>query len=92
MLWMICYDIADDRARLRASQALLRYGERVQRSVYECYLSNRELLAVQRELQNIVDPTCDRIRFYPQCLRDRAAIKVDGHGPAVAIDLRYRMV
>ena len=92
MLWMICYDIADDRVRLRASQALLRYGERVQRSVYECHLSNRELQALQRELRGIVNLECDRVRFYPQCLRDRTAIRVDGNGPAVAIDLHYRMV
>ncbi len=92
MLWMICYDITDDRTRRSASQCLLRYGERVQRSIYECHLSPRELSTLKRELENIIDPTADRIRFYPQCKRDRSAIRVDGHGPEVTTDLRFRMV
>jgi len=92
MLWMICYDIAQDKLRLRASQAVLRYGERVQRSVYECHLSHRELLALQRELGGIIDPVCDRVRFYPQCLRDRATIRVDGQGRDITADERFKMV
>lgn len=92
MLWLICYDIEDDSARRHAAQALLRYGERVQRSVYECHLNSRELHALQRELESIVDRTADRVRFYPQCSRDRAAIQVDGFGPGVTVDEHFRMV
>ncbi len=92
MLWMICYDIVVDRTRLRASQALLRYGERVQRSVYECHLNPRELHALQRELESIIDSDSDRVRFYPLCNRDRSAIRVDGCGPGVTQDERFRLV
>jgi len=92
MLWVICYDIAKDRARLRASQAVLRYGERVQHSVFECHLSQRELQALQRELGSIIDPSCDRVGFYPQCRRDRTTIRIDGHGPEVTLDERFRVV
>lgn len=92
MFWMICYDISDDKKRLRASRALLRYGERVQRSIYECHLNLRELHALQRELADIIDMDADRVRFYPQCKRDRAAIRVDGQGAEVTQDLRYRVV
>lgn len=92
MLWMICYDIENDKARLRAAQAVLRYGERVQRSVYECHLNWRELEGLQRELEGIIDRTTDRVRFYPQCKRDRAVIRVDGGGPGVTLDERFRVV
>ena len=92
MLWLICYDIESEKARLRAAQAILRYGERVQRSVYECHLNQRELEGLQRELEGIVDRTTDRVRFYPQCKRDRAAIRVDGGGPGVTQDELFRMV
>lgn len=93
MLWMVCYDIAEDRARNRAAKALRRYGERVQRSVFECHLSVRELKALQRELLGIIDTGSDRVRFYPLCERDRAAVRVDGaQAPAVTADVRYRMV
>ncbi len=87
---MICYDITDDRKRLRAANTLMRYGERVQRSVYECHLSRREAEAVMRELEAIIDRTADRVRFYPLCERDRAAIVVEG-GPALTADERFRL-
>ena len=90
---MICYDICDDRVRLRAARTLRRYGERVQRSVYECHLSPREIQTLQRELLGIIDKTTDRVRFYPLCERDRAGVRVKGrHAPAVSQDIRYRVV
>ena len=89
---MIAYDIADDRRRLRVSHALLRYGERVQKSVYEAYLSPREMGALQRELRNCICEESDRIRFYPLCRRDRANVRVDGHGTEVLRDEPYRLV
>ena len=92
MFWMICYDIVDDRTRLRASRALLRHGERVQRSVYECHLNPREMQALQRELEGIIERTTDRVRFYPMCKRDCAAIRLDGHGPGVTVDEPFRLV
>ena len=92
MLWLICYDIENDKARLRAAQAILRYGERVQRSVYECHLTMRELEGLQRELEGIIDRAADRVRFYPQCKNDQAAVRVEGGGPEVTQDERYRMV
>lgn len=77
----------------RAAKALRRYGERVQRSVYECHLSVRELKCLQRELMGIIHTDSDRVRFYPLCQRDRAAVRVDGlHAPAVTADVRYRVV
>lgn len=92
MLWLICYDIEDDSTRQRAAQALLRYGERVQRSIYECHLNTRELQALQRELENIVDRVSDRVRLYPLCRRDRPGIRVDGFGPGVTVDEHFRLV
>lgn len=93
MLWVICYDVVADRARLRAAKALLRYGERVQGSVYECHLSMRELKSVQREVQGIIDPTTDRVRFYPLCERDRESAWVNGRqAPPISSDTRFRVV
>lgn len=93
MFWMVCYDICDDRVRLRAARALGRYGERVQRSVYECHLSAREIQTLRRELLGMIDPISDRVRFYPLCERDRAGVRVQGRqAPAVLQDVRYRLV
>ena len=93
MLWMICYDVCDDRARLRVAKTLARHGERVQRSVYECHLGERELKSLQRELLGLIDTGSDRVRLYPLCERDRHAVRVDGSlAPAVLDDVPFRLV
>jgi len=49
MFVVISYDIADDRRRLKVAQTLLDFGgERVQRSVFECYITERNYERLQR--------------------------------------------
>ncbi|MFN5864938.1 MAG: CRISPR-associated endonuclease Cas2, partial [Pseudanabaena sp.] len=43
MLWLVCYDVADDRRRLRLAKRLEQSCQRVQRSVFECPLSEAVL-------------------------------------------------
>ena len=66
-LWMLCYDIEDDRARRHIAEALLGVGERVQESVYECFLSQQGLQALLNTLQPMLDPARDSLRAYPMC-------------------------
>lgn len=90
---MICYDVTCDRARLRVAKALGRYGERVQGSVFECFLTDREFGALRRELSATIDLQADRVRFYPLCVRDRAAARVDGaQAPPVSTDVAFRLL
>lgn len=37
--YAVCYDITDDRERGRVDKILKGYGVRVQKSVFECYLT-----------------------------------------------------
>ena len=66
-LWMLCYDIADDRVRNRIGQALLDVGERVQESVYECMLTQDALHRLLTTLDPLLDPSSDSLRAYPMC-------------------------
>jgi len=43
MLIVVSYDIPDDRRRLQLSKALKDFGKRVQWSVFECHLDDRQL-------------------------------------------------
>ena len=78
MLWMICYDISDDRARRRVDKELRSVGERVQWSVFECVLSPPRLERLSRELRQYLDPSSDSIRYYPLC--SWCEERVDWHG------------
>ena len=66
-LWMLCYDIADDRNRGKIAEVLLGVGERVQESVYECFLSQHSLHVLFNTLQPLLDPASDSLRAYPMC-------------------------
>jgi CRISPR-associated protein Cas2 len=64
---MLCYDIADDHNRGKIATALLGVGERVQESVYECFLSQERLHRLLDSLHPLLDPASDSLRAYPMC-------------------------
>ena len=68
MLYVAAYDIADDKVRLDMSHVLLRFGERVQESVFECRLSRAQLAQLVAECspQLEKDPSAN-FRIYPVC-------------------------
>lgn len=78
-LYLVCYDIADDRIRDRIAGLLEGYGERVQRSVFEVWLrSDRDKAELQGALAEAAGEERD-IRFYPLCAEcRRLAETVDG--------------
>lgn len=67
MLWMIAYDISDDRTRRRVERRLLDHGERVQWSVFECALDAPTLARLRADLADLIDPGRDSVRYYPVC-------------------------
>lgn len=91
MLVVVGYDIADERRRLHISATLKNFGERIQRSLFECHLSEAQFLALQRRIEQIVVPAEDRVRYYRLCARDKDQIEVDGLGE-VTQDWDYRIV
>jgi len=65
-LWIIAYDIEDDRIRRRIHSLLEDHGERVQYSVFECWLDESTLLLLRQRIQEEVDAG-DSVRWYPLC-------------------------
>jgi CRISPR-associated protein Cas2 len=69
MLVLISYDVstidkAGKRRLRRAAKACLNYGQRVQNSVFECDVDPAQWIALRAELEGIVDPSQDSLRFY----------------------------
>lgn len=62
----ITYDISNNRRRNCVFKALKRYGVPVQYSMFECWLSERQLKDLRNELARIVSED-DSIRFYDLC-------------------------
>jgi CRISPR-associated protein Cas2 len=66
-LWAVCYDIVDDGRRRRVANALEDHGERVQESVFECYLDAAALAGLRGRLAELIDAKEDTVRWYPLC-------------------------
>ncbi len=65
---LIVFDIASDARRIQAVKVLLARAERVQKSVFEARDLNRAAyLRLRSELEGIIDPTEDDLRYYRLC-------------------------
>ncbi|WP_334144291.1 CRISPR-associated endonuclease Cas2 [Rhabdothermincola sp.] len=65
MVWLITYDIADDRRREAVSAALAAWGARVQFSVFECEFPDSAVAAeIVAQVEMLIDPVDDQVRVY----------------------------
>jgi CRISPR-associated protein Cas2 len=64
MLVLVVYDIPDNKRRGKLATFLEGYGRRVQKSVFECFLSLDEMKALKRKVQKRIDQEEDNVRFY----------------------------
>jgi len=89
-VYLACFDISSNRIRYRVVKKLGHYGNRVQKSVFEITLKNKQELAViQREMAELLD-VGDRLYFYHLCQNCREkSVDVDNNPvaqyPAVLI-------
>ena len=69
MLILVTYDVntqdAAGRRRLnKIAKMCLKYGQRVQNSVFECLVEPHDYVLLQNELLKIADLNKDSLRFY----------------------------
>lgn len=69
------YDIPD-RAAVRSTRQAAHppapalahaSGSGQQYSLFECFLTQKELLLLRAKVDKYLDPSCDRVRIYPLC-------------------------
>ena len=64
MLVLVVYDIPNDKRRTKLATFLEGYGRRVQYSVFECFLSLREMQLLYRQIEVRVESVEDDVRLY----------------------------
>jgi len=76
MLWVVCYDVVDDRRRYRIMKTMTGYGDRVQYSVFECELTEKRRERLTLALRRLVNDQEDSVRMYPlnQIERERMVL------------------
>jgi CRISPR-associated protein Cas2 len=85
MLTIISYDIVDDRRRTKVMKLLKGSGTRVQYSVFECELEQREFDQLGRTLKTLIDLSTDSVRCYRLDQAAVDAIQILGIGQVTVV-------
>ena len=91
MFFLISYDIEDDKKRNKIAKLLENYGTRVQYSVFECIISQKQIEEIKEEAKKITDSNTDSIRFYFICENCVKKINILGIGE-LTTDLNFYII
>ena len=89
MLYVVSYDIPDDRRRSRVHSALTGFGTWVQYSVFECFLDRKQRMLLETRLLKEIHSREDTVRIYGLCETCKARVQVLGRGDAPREDSVY---
>src|SRR5260370_42139662 len=79
--YVIAYDIPDDKRRTKVHKILLGYGKWTQYSLFECFLSRKELVLLQAKLEQHIIAAQDSVRFYSLCANCVSKVETVGGPP-----------
>ena len=95
MFVVIAYDVctiekAGQRRLRRVAQACEDYGVRVQKSVFECRVGDKEWARLRQRLLDEFNPKEDSLRFY--FLEEDQVSRTEHHGAAKPVDLTEPLI
>lgn len=61
--YLVCYDIANDKRLRKVFKTCRNYGDHLQYSIFECDLSESELVQLEHELGQIINHIEDQVLF-----------------------------
>lgn len=87
-LYLVAYDIPNDRRRTKVHQILCGFGRWTQYSIFECFLSDKEFVALHGRLDEVLNSREDNVRFYHLCHSCQTKVETIG-SPLPAEDKVY---
>jgi len=88
MFVVICYDIPDDKRRNKVGKLLEGYGNRVQKSVFECDLKPEFISLLKQRLARITKHE-DTLRYYSLCAQCLTKVEVINGPPVTHVQLYF---
>lgn len=64
---VVAYDITDDRRREKICSIISHYGNRVNYSVFECFLKDKEIQKLKKKIEKYLKKDEDIILYYYLC-------------------------
>jgi CRISPR-associated protein Cas2 len=86
------YDISDPKRLARVAKTMKDYGERVLKSIFECNLQENEFQAMKEQIDNIILPIEDTVRYYILCEKCIGEVEYSGKGKLFQEDEDYKVV
>ena len=77
-LYVIAYDITDDRRRTKLHRLLCGYGAWTQFSLFECYFTDTQYLQLRNRVLKTLSVEQDSVRFYALCGHCRRQVETLG--------------
>lgn len=74
----VCYDVSSNRKRRQVVKVLEGFGQRVQKSVFECRIGEKQFVELKERLSKIQLPEGDLVRYY--CLCRACQKRIEFHG------------
>jgi CRISPR-associated protein Cas2 len=95
MFVLVTYDVATvekagQRRLRRVARACEDYGTRVQKSVFECQVGQKEWVQLRQRLLCEIKADADSLRFY--FLDEKAVLRTEHHGVGKPVDLTEPLV
>ena len=85
MIYMFCYDITDPKRLRKTAKLLENYGMRIQKSFFQCDLSNEKARELKSRLLRIINRKKDSLFVYPLCDKCAGNYEYDGNGEILKI-------
>ena len=64
--WLVCYDVHDPKRLRRAAGVLEGVGQRIQESVFRCWMTPSQMHSLRWELTLVLEPH-DEVLIIPLC-------------------------
>ncbi len=77
--WIACYDVRDARRLRRVARVMERFGVRVQKSVFECWVTEASLEQMREAVTAEMKEGEDSLRLYTACATCREQCETEGN-------------
>ncbi len=79
-MYVLVYDVVNDRRRNKLHRTLKDYGTAVQRSVFEFDLNAAEVQKMMKRVEALISPDEDTVRLYRLCAACLTETRILGEG------------
>ncbi len=92
MNMLVAYDIADPRRLNKVAKVIKDYGQRVQKSIFEVRLKEKQFAVMKKRVEEIIAESEDGVKYFPLCEKCSGTVEIIGQGVFIDPDEEYVVV